>query len=162
MDNAVIVKSTVRAQVSINVPALNLRRSWARKGAIQKIPFDVLEQAYYEPGVEYLFRTGALYIEDMEAKIALGLEEPETKEPTNVINMTDEYAKKLLTATPLKDLRDEVEKLSHEQLVELSRMAIDMHLTDYHRCEILKNKTGIDVMTASIARQEEEAQKENN
>jgi hypothetical protein len=155
----VVVKSTVRAQVSVNVPSLNLRRSWAKKGAIQKIPFDVLEQAYYEPGVEYLFRTGALYIDDMEVKIALGLEDPEATVPTNVIEMNDEYAKKLLTATALKDLRIEVEKLSHEQLLELARMAIDMKLTDYHRCEILKSKTGIDVMTASIARQEEEAEK---
>ena len=155
----VIVKSTVRAQVSVNVPTLNLRRSWAKKGAVQKIPFDVLEQAYYEPGVEYLFKTGALYIDDMDVKIALGLEDPEAEAPTNIIEMNDEYAKKLLTGTALKDLRNEVEKLSHEQLMELARIAIDMKVTDYHRCEILKAKTGIDVMTASIARQEEEAEK---
>ena len=66
MENMVSIKSTVKALVSINVPTLNLRRSWPKKGAVQKIPFDVLEQAYFEPGVEYLFKTGVLYIEDME------------------------------------------------------------------------------------------------
>jgi hypothetical protein len=79
--NMITIKSTVKAQVSISVPSLNLRRFWPKAGAIQRIPFDLLEQAIYEPGVEYLFKTGILYIDDMETKIKLGLEEPEVKEP---------------------------------------------------------------------------------
>ena len=71
----ITIKSTVKAIVVMNVPSLNLRRTWQKKGAIQKIPMELLEQAIYDPGVEYLFRSGTLYIEDMEAKIVLGLEE---------------------------------------------------------------------------------------
>ena len=158
MENMVNIKSTVKALVSINVPTLNLRRSWPKKGAIQKIPFDVLEQAYFEPGVEYLFKTGVLYIEDMEVKRALGLEDPETKVPTAIIDLTDDYMKKLLTATPLKDFREEVEKLSHEQIKELVQFAVEIGVTDYHRCKLLQEKTGFDVMKAAIARKEEEAE----
>lgn len=158
MENMVNIKSTVKALVSINVPTLNLRRSWPKKGAIQKIPFDVLEQAYFEPGVEYLFKTGVLYIEDMEVKRALGLEDPEAEAPTAIIDLTDDYMKKLLTATPLKDFREEVEKLSHEQVKELVQFAVDLGVTDYHRCKLLQEKTGFDVMKAAIARKEEEAE----
>ena len=158
MENMVNIKSTVKALVSINVPTLNLRRSWPKKGAIQKIPFDVLEQAYFEPGVEYLFKTGVLYIEDMEVKRALGLEDPEAEAPTAIIDLTDDYMKKLLTAIPLKDFREEVEKLSHEQVKELVQFAVDLGVTDYHRCKLLQEKTGFDVMKAAIARKEEEAE----
>ena len=158
MENIVNIKSTVKALVSINVPTLNLRRSWPKKGAIQKIPFDVLEQAYFEPGVEYLFKTGVLYIDDMEVKRALGLEDPETEVPTAIIDLTDDYMKKLLTATPLKDFREEVEKLSHEQIKELVQFAVGLGVTDYHRCKLLQEKTGFDVMKAAIARKEEEAE----
>ena len=158
MENMVNIKSTVKALVSINVPTLNLRRSWPKKGAIQKIPFDVLEQAYFEPGVEYLFKTGVLYIEDMEVKRALGLEDPEAEAPTAIIDLTDDYMKKLLTATPLKDFREEVEKLSHEQIKELVQFAVEIGVTDYHRCKLLQEKTGFDVMKAAITRKEEEAE----
>lgn len=158
MENMVNIKSTVKALVSINVPTLNLRRSWPKKGAIQKIPFDVLEQAYFEPGVEYLFKTGVLYIDDMEVKRALGLEDPETEVPTAIIDLTDDYMKKLLTATPLKDFREEIEKLSHEQVKELVQFAVELGVTDYHRCKLLQEKTGFDVMKAAIARKEEEAE----
>ena len=158
MENMVNIKSTVKALVSINVPTLNLRRSWPKKGAIQKIPFDILEQAYFEPGVEYLFKTGVLYIEDMEVKRALGLEDPEAEAPTAIIDLTDDYMKKLLTATPLKDFREEVEKLSHEQIKELVQFAVEIGVTDYHRCKLLQEKTGFDVMKAAIAHKEEEAE----
>lgn len=158
MENMVSIKSTVKALVSINVPSLNLRRSWPRKDSIQKIPFDILEQAYFEPGVEYLFKTGVLFIEDMEAKKALGLEAPDAEVPTAIIDLTNERMEKLLTATALKDLREEVEKLSHEQLIELAHYAIEIGVTDFHRCKLLQEKTNIDVMRASIARKEEEAE----
>lgn len=158
MENMVNIKSTVKALVSINVPTLNLRRSWPKKGAVQKIPFDVLEQAYFEPGVEYLFKTGVLYIDDMAVKQALGLEAPDVEEPTAIIDLTEEFMKKLLTGTALKDFREEVEKLSHEQIKELVNYAVEIGVTDYHRCKILQDKTGFDVMRAAVARKEEEAE----
>ena len=160
MNKMIDVKSTVKAMVSVNVPSLNLRRSWAKKGAIQKIDADLLQQAYFEPGVEYLFKTGILYIDDMNVKIALGLEAPDAEEPTNVIELTDEYAKKLLTGTAFKDLKEILEKLSHDQLIELANTAVELEVTDYQRCKLLMDKTGIDVMKASIARKEDRANEE--
>ena len=141
----ITIKSTVKAIVVMNVPSLNLRRTWQKKGAIQKIPMELLEQAIYDPGVEYLFRSGTLYIEDMEAKIALGLEEPGTEVPTKIIALTTEEAEKLLKNTALKDFREKVASLSQDQANELVNVAIDLKITDYQRAQILKEKTGIDV-----------------
>lgn len=160
MNRMIDVKSTVKAMVSINVPSLNLRRSWAKKGALQKIDADILQQAYFEPGVEYLFRTGILYIDDMDIKIALGLEAPDATAPTNIIELTDEYAKKLLTGTAFKDLKEILETLSHDQLIELANTAIELEVTDYQRCKLLMEKTGIDVLRASIARKEDKTTEE--
>lgn len=160
MENVVNIRSTMKAIVSINVPSLNLRRSWAKKNAVQKIPFDILEQAFYEPGVEYLFRAGILYIDDMKVKQALGLEAPDTEVPTMIVDLSDEYCNKLLTGTALKDFREELEKLSHDQLIELAHFAVELGITDYHRCQLLKDKTGIEVLQASVARTEAKAEAE--
>ena len=152
----ITIKSTVKAIVVMNVPSLNLRRTWQKKGAIQKIPMELLEQAIYDPGVEYLFRSGTLYIEDMEAKIVLGLEEPGTEVPTKIIALTTEEAEKLLKNTALKDFREKVASLSQDQANELVNVAIDLKITDYQRAQILKEKTGIDVFKFVIENEAKE------
>jgi len=73
--------SMVDAYVGIDVPDLHLKRLWERKGAKKKIPFEVLKEAIYDPSVDYLLRQGILYIEDLDVKIELGLEDEEAKEP---------------------------------------------------------------------------------
>lgn len=82
----------------------------------------------------------------METKIKLGLEEPEAKEPQNIIVLSDADKDKLLTGTALKDFREKVEKLSIEQARELAQYAIDKGITDYQRCEIMKKASRIDVL----------------
>ena len=67
------VWSGVNATVGLTAPTVNLRKTWEKKGSFQKIPFDALQQAMYEPGVDFLFKTGALYIKEKEINIALGL-----------------------------------------------------------------------------------------
>ena len=157
-DTKVKVVSTVYGTVTVQLPNMNFTRVWPNKGAAVMIPFAVLEEGIFDTGFNNMLRDGDLYIEDMEVKRALGLEDPEAEAPTAIIDLTDDYMKKLLTATPLKDFREEVEKLSHEQVKELVQFAVDIGVTDYHRCKLLQEKTGFDVMKAAIARKEEEAE----
>lgn len=145
MENKIVlVKSTIGALVTINVPSANFRRDWLKKGAIQRIPFNTLQEIIFDPGVEYLFKTGILYIDDMDVKIELGLEEVGATEPV-IKNYTEEDALKLLTATPLKDFRAEVQQMSIEQAKELVDVAIRHKITDYQRCKTLEEKTGTKV-----------------
>lgn len=142
------IKSEVNGTVSINLPELQLKRVWERKGTVRNISFDDLEQALYSPGVEYMFINGILSIEDMEVKKALGLEPEDVVEPVNIIILDDNKKKRFLTLLPFKEFKTEVDKLSYEQINSLVDYAIDNEITDIDKNEFLKKKTGIDIIKA--------------
>jgi hypothetical protein len=79
MDDKVMVMSMIGGTIS--VPSLG-RKVWSKKGQKLMVSKEVLREAIYEPGVEYMFKNGILYIEDMDFKIELGLEEDGVKVPT--------------------------------------------------------------------------------
>ena len=56
----VMLINMVNRRVGIDVPDLRLSRVWERKGAKKPIDLDVLKEAFYDPGVEYLLREGIL------------------------------------------------------------------------------------------------------
>ena len=148
METKVIVKSLISSHVLLSVPELRLRREWEKKGAVKTIPFDQLEEAMYSPGVEALFTEGALGIDDMEVKIALGLEPPEAKEPVNIIILTDAQRERYLKNMPMVDFRQKVKELPQEQLVELAEYAIAHQIVDFDKSELLLKLTDIDIMGA--------------
>ena len=96
MEEKVRIKSLSSHRVVLTVPDMRLNRVWEKKGTIRTIPFEQLEEAFYNPGVEALFRNGVLGIDDMDVKKRLGLEPEDVDEPTNLISLTDEEMKKLL------------------------------------------------------------------
>jgi hypothetical protein len=152
------IKSMVKSTVVLTVPHLNLRRTWAKKGAIQMISLENLEQAIFEPGVEFLFKSGLLFIDDLDTRVTLGLEQPGvTPDTVEIIELTDEYAKTLLQNTTLSEFQEKIKKLSISQVQELTSIAIELSITDYHRCEILKSATGKDVLKIVLRNKEEEA-----
>lgn len=161
MDTKVKVKSLISSHVLLSVPELRLRREWEKKGAVKTIPFDQLEEAMYSPGVEALFTEGALGIDDMEVKIALGLEPPEAKEPVNIIILTDAQRERYLKNMPMVEFRQKVKELPQEQLVELAEYAIAHQIVDFDKSELLLKLTDIDIMSAiKLNRDNEEPMKE--
>lgn len=148
MDTKVKVKSLVSSRVLLSVPDLRLKRAWERKGTVRTIPFDQLEEAMYNPGVESLFREGVLGIDDMEVKIALGLEEEGTTEPTNIITLDDNQRERYMKNMPMPEFRQEVKKLPHEQLVELAYYAIENEIANFDKSELLLKLTDIDILSA--------------
>ena len=71
----VIIENMTNSRVGIDIPELRLMRVWEKKGVKKPVDFDVLKEAIYNEGVEYMFKTGILYIDDIDVKIELGLEE---------------------------------------------------------------------------------------
>ena len=67
-DEKVLVKSAINAKVGITLPEYRFKQEWNRKGAKALIDKQTLEDIMFEPGVEYMFKNGILYIEDMETK----------------------------------------------------------------------------------------------
>lgn len=160
MDTKVKVKSLISSYVLLSVPDLKLRREWEKKGAVKIIPFDQLEEAMYNPGVEALFREGALGIDDMEVKIALGLEPPEATEPVNIIILTDAQRERYLKNMPMVDFRQQIKELPQEQLRELAEYAIEHQIVDFDKSELLFKLTGIDIMGAIKLNRDNEPVKE--
>lgn len=160
MDKKVKVVSLVSQRVVLTVPDLRLRRVWERKGAVAVIPFEQLEEAMYSPGVENLFKNGILGIDDMETKIALGLEPEGAKAPTNVITLNDEQRKRYLTVMPLHEFKEEIKKLPIEQINELAAYAIEHEILDFDKSEIIKKYVDVDIMRAVKLNRDDQATQE--
>ncbi len=139
----VLVKSTVNAQVGINVPYLYLKRTWPQKNSVQRVQKDLLMQAIYEPGVEYLFKTGILVVEDKQDRIDLGLEDPDTGATVYILD--DEKTEQLIKKATVEEFKQELKKMSHDQKVELAHAAVDMECVNYEKNSILRDETEINV-----------------
>ena len=140
------VISTIDATVGIDDPQVRFSRTWDRKGTIREIDFDTLQELSYNVGVWNMFLSGILYIDDMEAKIALGLEEEGTEEPTNVIVLTDKQRERYLKVAPLHDLKEICAKLSKTEIDSLIDYAVEHEIINYDKCTYLKQLTGKDII----------------
>ena len=159
MEDKVKVVNLISSRVNIDLPDMRLSRIWERKGAVKVIPFDQLEEALYNSGVEALFTEGILGIEDLEIKKKLGLEPEDTNEPVNIIILDDQQRKRYLTVMPLHEFKEKIKELPLEQIRELARFAIDNEIVDFDKSEIIKKITGTDII-GSI--QMNKADKEEN
>lgn len=146
MENKVKVVNLISSRVNINIPDIRLNRIWERKGAVKVIPFDQLEEAMYNPGVEALFREGILGIEDLEIKKALGLEPDDATEPVNIIVLNDTQRKRYLTVMPTNEFKAKVKELPIEQVRELAKYAIDNEIAAFDKAEIIKKMIGTDII----------------
>jgi hypothetical protein len=145
MDDKVMVTSMVGGTISAS--ALN-HRVWNKKG--QKLPVskDVLREAIYEPGIEYMFKNGILYIEDMDFKIELGLEAEGTKTPTQIIPMDEKYMTRVLKLMPVSEMKKSIDEMSMVQKQELVDFAVKQNDIQLDRIKIVSDKCGVDVLKA--------------
>ena len=146
MEDKIKVVNLVSSRVSVNVPDVRLSRVWEKKGAVKTIPFDQLQEAIYDPGVERMFRNGILGIEDIKVKQKLGLEPEDVAEPVNIITLNDQQRKRYLTVMPAAEFKTKVQELPIEQVKELAQFAIQNELIDFEKDEVLKKMVNIDVV----------------
>ena len=144
----VTLTNTIKSRVGINVPELLLKRTWEKKGVKRNIDLNTLREAFYYPSVEYLLREGILYIDDMEVKIELGLEEPESKEPTAIVILSEADMQRYMTTLPIYEFKEKVKSLGKEQVQALVDYAIENKLTSFDKCEFLKGLTQTDILSA--------------
>lgn len=153
MNDKVMVTSMVGGTIS----AASLEhRVWNKKG--QKLPVskDVLREAIYEPGIEYMFKKGILYIDDMEMKIELGLEVPGTTAPTEVLPVDDKYLNRVLKLMPISEMKAAIDKMSIVQKQELVDYASKQNDIQLDRLAIVSDKCNVDILkTIELNRQKE-------
>lgn len=145
MNEKVMVESMVGGTIS--AAALD-HRVWNKKG--QKLPVskDTLREAIYEPGVEYMFKNGILYIDDMDFKIELGLEVEGTKEPTQIARVDDKYLNRVLKLMPVSDMKKAIDKMSLVQKQELVDYAVCQNDIQLDRLKIVSDKCNVDILKA--------------
>ena len=148
MEDKVKVINLISSRVNINVPDIRLKRIWEKKGAVKIIPFEQLEEAMYNPGVEALFREGILGIDDLEIKKKLGLEPEDAEEPVNIIVLDDQQRKRYLTVMPTGEFKAKIKELPMEQIRELAQYAIDNEIANFDKAEIIKKMIGTDIISS--------------
>jgi len=154
MNDKVMVTSMIGGTVSAS--SLD-HRVWNKKG--QKLPVskDTLREAIYEPGVEYMFKKGILYIEDMDFKIELGLEAPGTENPTEVLPVDDKYLNRVLRLMPVSEMKAAIDKMSMVQKQELVDYASKQNDIQLDRLAIVSEKCKVDILrTIELNRQKGE------
>ena len=145
MNEKVIVTSMVGGNVGLTLPHLRVNKTWPKKGTKLPIEKDILREAIYEPGVEYMFKNGILYIEDMDFKIELGLEEEGVKTPTAIIPVDEKYLERVLKRMPLAEMKKVVKEMNDNQRRELVDYAAEQNDIQLDRISALKDIIGIDL-----------------
>ena len=146
MNDRVIVTSMVNGIIGINRPEYRLVKTWPQKGSKLPVEKDSLRQAIYEPGVEYMFKKGMLYIDDMDFKIELGLEEEGTKTPTAIIPVDAKYLERVLKRMPVREMKEVIKAMNDVQKRELVDYAAEQNDIQLDRINAIKELTGIDLL----------------
>lgn len=143
----IMVVSNTIGEVSIDIPSMHFRRVWERKGARKPIDAEILREIIYDPGVEKMFKMGILYIEDMPTKIELELEPADAEKPVNIVILTDDQRKMLLSeTTTFTQFRELCDAMSKQELINLADYAIEKEMVNVDKCRYLKVKTGKDIV----------------
>ena len=146
MNERVNVTSMVSGRIGLVIPRMHVNKVWPKKGTKLPVEKDVLREAIYEPGVEYMFKEGLLYIDDMDFKIELGLEEEGATKPENIIPIDEKYLIRVLKNMPIAEMKMAVAKMNDNQKRELVDFASEQNDISFDRMDVIKKLTGIDVV----------------
>ena len=83
------VTSHVNGTVGVSLTSRSFRREWRAKNQSIVIPYEVLEEAIYDPGFRNMIDQGILSIDNLEAAIELGLEPDGVTKPVNHVVYDD-------------------------------------------------------------------------
>jgi hypothetical protein len=125
-----------------------VNKTWMGKGQKFYVDRDNLEQAYYDPAVEYLFKQGFLTTDDKTFMEDVGLIQP-GKTESIVVKLDNNYLNRLIKLMPLNEFKEEIKKLTKAQMEDLADYAIE-HYTDLKndRIDILSKAAGRDILKA--------------
>lgn len=142
-DKRVKITSKIKGVVIISDPNIPFRREWSKKGQIQSIPMDILQDLIYQEGVHELFAQGVLYIDSQEDRVELGLETAGIV--PDVQMYTENQMLGALIGTPA-DIEKMIKKLPKAQIEEFVELAVDKEITDMAKVDVIKKYTGKDVI----------------
>ena len=146
-ENMIMVESLSNSTVVIDVHEITIRRTWTKSGAKYPIERDIMERAFYQYGVEMLFREGILATDDVEFMKNVGLM-GEDDVPV-VVKVSDTLFNRMIHLMPLTEFKQQLDKLTATQRQDLADYAIE-HYTDLNmdRIDILSKTSGKNILKA--------------
>lgn len=148
MENITIISNT-NSRVGIELPDIRFSRTWPTKGSKVVVDMQVFEQMMYDPGSKYMFESGMLYTENLDAKKAVGLEPEDAKEPVNIIILDDKQRHRYMSVLPFNEFVANLKKLSYEEIQNLADYAIEKELVgDLKKCDEIQKAIGKDIVAA--------------
>ena len=148
MNDKIVVKSMSTGRIVIDLPDLRFKREWPKKYSKVTVDAEVLKEALYDPGVEYMINNGLLFIEDMDFKKEVGLEPEDAKEPVNLVPLDEKLMQRILKFMPISQVGEELKKLNVEQRRMLVTYAIENEMISMDRVDIVKEICGVDLLKA--------------
>lgn len=132
----ILVRSASDSTIVMSDPTIPVHRIWKKKGQAFPIERGILEQAYWDPSIEYLFTHGLLVTDDKEFLKSVNL--IDEKEDPILIELTDKLCNRMIALMPLADFNAHMAKLTGPQISDLADYAIE-HYKDLKmdRVEIL-------------------------
>ena len=147
MADMIKVRSASDATVVIHSPETMLVKTWNKRNSFHLIARDVLLQSFYNSSLEYLVTRGLLVIEDKAFLMEVGLMEDE--QVPVVFELTEAIMKKCISAMPVWELQQTLEKLSNHQISDLADYAIQHYAElKMDRIEILGKASGKNILKA--------------
>lgn len=146
------IKSNVKATVVLNLPEWHRKIEFPRKGTVRKLKKSMLEDAMYDPGIEFMFENGILMILDSEVRKEVGA-------GANLIDLTDSAMKNMSSAMTLDKLKETLTKLTPVQQREYVAYVVE-HNDEIigARINLVQEVTGVNVAAAiRLKKQNEEA-----
>lgn len=148
MADMIKVKSASDFTLVINAPELMLVKSWNKRGSFHLIQRDTLLQAFYNTSLETLVKKGMLVIEDKKFLVEVGLIEEENSE-SSIIELTPALMNRYISVIPVRELVNELKKMSRYQISELAEYAIQNYTNlKMDRIELLNKASGKDILKA--------------
>lgn len=134
-----------RGSVVVSLASRSFRREWPTKNAVVLVPYEVLEEAIYDPGFMNMIRQGILKIDNLQACKDLGLEPENAVAPVNYkIFETDELKALLITGT-ISQFESALQNMADTQKKEIGDLAIELQVRDGAKMDLIQKYCGVNV-----------------
>lgn len=123
MSDKIKVISAYNGRCGIDNADLRISRRWPARGSVVTFSKEQIEELMFDPAFRNMVNEGVLYIEDMEVKKEIGLEEEDATSPT-IILMDNNALDRFWRIMPLAQFKVETKTLTKAQITSLAEYAI--------------------------------------
>ena len=123
MSDKIKVISAYNGRCGIDNADLRISRRWPARGSVVTFSKEQIEELMFDPAFRNMVNEGILYIEDMEVKKEIGLEEEDATSPT-IILMDNNALDRFWRIMPLAQFKIETKTLTKAQITSLAEYAI--------------------------------------